>query len=161
MCACLLSCFVLCSGCSQEVLLHTYDPATSFPHTPWHSTLWPRPSCPPRTISTCKLSFSSVNYHSRSPKSGCTRFSRRTVASTLFIMRDARGASKGAAFVTYATVEEADTAIFTLHNRFRMLSNRAVQVSYAKNSPNISHFGQLNALDVHQANRSNPLPDLA
>jgi len=58
-------------------------------------------------------------------------------------------------------VEEADTAIFTLHNRYRMLTNRAIQVSYAKNSPNISPFGAYNALEVHQINPTNPVPDVA
>jgi RNA recognition motif-containing protein len=75
------------------------------------------------------------------------------------ILRDRGDKSKGAAFVTYATVEEADTAIFTLHNRYRMLTNRAIQVSYAKNSPNISRFGTINAVEVHQSNSSNPLPE--
>src|SRR4051812_29449925 len=65
-------------------------------------------------------------------------FSAYGKVEAVHIMRDQRGASKGAAFITYSTVEEADTAIFTLHNRYRMLTNRAVQVSYAKNSPNIS-----------------------
>ena len=76
------------------------------------------------------------------------------------ILKDKQEKSKGAAFVTYAAVEEADTAIFTLHNRYRMLTNRAIQVSYAKNSPNISRFGTLSAFEVHQQNSSNPLPDM-
>lgn len=79
----------------------------------------------------------------------------------IHILRDSENRSKGAAFITYSTVEEADTAIFTLHNRYRMLTNRAIQVSYAKNSPNISPFGSYNAAEVASLNRSNPLPDVA
>jgi RNA recognition motif-containing protein len=68
-------------------------------------------------------------------------------------------AGKGrAAFVTYDTTDEADTAIFTLHNRYRMLTNRPIQVSYAKNSPNISLFGRQAAIEVANANHSNPMP---
>uniref|UniRef100_A0A7S1MFR7 RRM domain-containing protein n=1 Tax=Neobodo designis TaxID=312471 RepID=A0A7S1MFR7_NEODS len=88
-------------------------------------------------------------------------FSAYGTVEAVHIMRDQRGASKGAAFITYATVEEADTAIFTLHDRYRMLSNRAVQVSYAKNSPNISSFGVQSAMQVHRANPSNPAPENA
>lgn len=77
----------------------------------------------------------------------------------IHILRDKTNKSKGAAFVTYDTVEEADTAIFTLHNRYRMLTNRSIQVSYAKNSPNISAFGRASAMEVHVSNPSNPLPD--
>lgn len=79
----------------------------------------------------------------------------------IHILRDPDNRSRGAAFVTFSTVREADTAIFTLHNRYRMLSNRAIQVSYAKNSPNISPFGTCSAFEVHQSNPTNPLPDVA
>ena len=79
---------------------------------------------------------------------------------SIHIIRDHHGNSKGAAFVTFSSVEEADTAIFTLHNRYRMLTNRTIQISYAKNSPNMSPFGQYSAMEVHQQNRSNPIPDL-
>jgi RNA recognition motif-containing protein len=77
------------------------------------------------------------------------------------ILKDSENRSKGAAFITYSNVEEADTAIFTLHNRYRMLTNRAIQVSYAKNSPNISPFGSYNAMEVATLNPSNPVPDVA
>ena len=63
-----------------------------------------------------------------------------------------------AAFITYSNTDEADCAIFTLHNRYRMLTNRPIQVSYAKNSPNISAFGRQAAIEVANANRSNPMP---
>lgn len=79
----------------------------------------------------------------------------------IHILRDTNNRSRGAAFVTYRTVREADTAIFTLHNRYRMLTNRAIQVSYAKNSPNISPFGTHSALEVHQSYPTNPVPDVA
>ena len=80
----------------------------------------------------------------------------------IHILRESDGRSKGAAFITYSNVEEADTAIFTLHNIYRMLTNRAIQVSYAKNSPNISPFGSCNAVEVHKGNpNSNPMPDVA
>ena len=79
----------------------------------------------------------------------------------IHILKDQDSRSKGAAFITYSSVEEADTAIFTLHNRYRMLTNRAIQVSYAKNSPNISPFGAQSAIEVHQLNRNNPVPDAA
>lgn len=79
----------------------------------------------------------------------------------IHILRDTSNRSRGAAFVTYSTVQEADTAIFTLHNRYRMLTNRAIQVSYAKNSPNISPFGTHSALEVHQSHPTNPVPDVA
>jgi RNA recognition motif-containing protein len=79
----------------------------------------------------------------------------------IHILKDSENRSKGAAFITYSNVEEADTAIFTLHNRYRMLTNRAIQVSYAKNSPNISPFGSYNAMEVATLNPSNPVPDVA
>ncbi|CCW70127.1 unnamed protein product [Phytomonas sp. Hart1] len=79
----------------------------------------------------------------------------------IHILRDNSNRSRGAAFVTYSTVQEADTAIFTLHNRYRMLTNRAIQVSYAKNSPNISRFGACSALEVHESFPTNPVPDVA
>lgn len=88
-------------------------------------------------------------------------FSAYGTVEGIHILRDTFGRSKGAAFVTYSCVEEADCAIFTLHNRYRMLTNHAVQVSYAKNSPNISTFGQCSAWEVHNQHPSNPLPDLA
>jgi RNA recognition motif-containing protein len=69
------------------------------------------------------------------------------------------GMRKGrAAFVTYSTTQEADVAVWTLHNRMRLLSNRPLQCSYAKNSPNISPFGRQMAIEVAQANHSNPMP---
>ena len=79
----------------------------------------------------------------------------------IHILRSADGQSKGAAFVTFADVAGADAAIFTLHNQYRMLSNRAIQVSYAKNSLNISPYGAQRAMEVHRGNASNPLPDVA
>lgn len=78
----------------------------------------------------------------------------------IHILRDQSDKSRGAAFVTYSCVEEADTAIFTLHRRYRMLTNRSIQVSYAKNSANISRYGTLAAYEVHFQNASNPMPDL-
>ena len=83
------------------------------------------------------------------------------VIEQIHILRDPENRPKGAAFVTYSNVEEADTAIFTLHNRYRMLTNRAIQVSYAKNSPNISPFGAYSAMEVHAVNPVNPVPDVA
>lgn len=69
------------------------------------------------------------------------------------------GARRGrAAFVTYSNTQEADVAVWTLHNRMRLLSNRPLQCSYAKNSPNISPFGRQMAIEVAQANQSNPMP---
>ncbi|EPY17291.1 RNA-binding protein [Strigomonas culicis] len=79
----------------------------------------------------------------------------------IHILKDNNNRSRGAAFITFSTVQEADTAIFTLHNRYRMLTNRAIQVSYAKNSLNISPFGTHSALEVHQSNPTNPMPDVA
>lgn len=80
--------------------------------------------------------------------------------SQIHILRDQGDKSRGAAFITYSCVEEADTAIFTLHRRYRMLTNRSIQVSYAKNSANISRYGTLAAYEVHFQNQSNPIPDL-
>lgn len=88
-------------------------------------------------------------------------FSAYGKVDDLHILRDANNRSKGAAFVTFSSVLEADTAIFTLHNRYRMLPNRSIQVSYAKNSPNISPFGACSAVEVHQCHPTNPLPDIA
>ncbi|KEG09539.1 RNA-binding protein [Trypanosoma grayi] len=88
-------------------------------------------------------------------------FSAYGTVEHIHILRDLNNRSKGAAFVTYSNVEEADTAIFTLHNRYKMLANRMIQVSYAKNSPNISPFGAWTALTVHQMNPTNPVPDIA
>ena len=76
----------------------------------------------------------------------------------IHILKNPNNTSRGAAFVLYSCTQEADIAIFTLHNRYRMLSNRAIQVSYAKNSPNISRFGEEAAREVHRCNNSNPLP---
>lgn len=123
----------------------------------------------------------SNNHHSQQPKFSptaaklfvgqlpfeCTEERLRNLFSAygnvehIHILRDNSNRSRGAAFVTYTTVQEADTAIFTLHNRYRMLTNRAIQVSYAKNSPNISPFGTYSAVEVHQSNPTNPLPDVA
>ncbi len=86
-------------------------------------------------------------------------FSAYGQVEEIHILRGPDGQSKGAAFITYSCVEEADTAIFTLHNQYRMLTNRAIQVSYAKNSPNISKFGKLKAVEVHRHHPSNPIPD--
>lgn len=88
-------------------------------------------------------------------------FSAYGTVEHIHILRDNSNRSRGAAFITFSTVQEADTAIFTLHNRYRMLTNRAIQVSYAKNSPNISPFGTCSAFEVHQSNPTNPLPDVA
>lgn len=88
-------------------------------------------------------------------------FSAYGTVEHIHILRDNSNRSRGAAFVTYSTVEEADTAIFTLHNRYRMLTNRAIQVSYAKNSLNISPFGTHSALEVHESYPTNPVPDVA
>ncbi|ORC87519.1 RNA-binding protein [Trypanosoma theileri] len=88
-------------------------------------------------------------------------FSAYGTVEQIHILRDLNNRSKGAAFVTYSSVEEADTAIFTLHNRYKMLANRMIQVSYAKNSPNISPFGVCSAITVHQMNPTNPVPDIA
>ncbi|CCW65125.1 unnamed protein product [Phytomonas sp. EM1] len=91
----------------------------------------------------------------------CNLFSAYGTVEHIHILRDNSNRSRGAAFVTYSTVQEADTAIFTLHNRYRMLTNRAIQVSYAKNSPNISRFGTCSALEVHESFPTNPVPDVA
>nr|CCC91214.1 conserved hypothetical protein [Trypanosoma congolense IL3000] len=88
-------------------------------------------------------------------------FSAYGTVEHIHILRDSQNRSKGAAFVTYSSVEEADAAIFTLHNRYKMLANRMIQVSYAKNSPNISLFGARNAIAVHRMNPTNPVPDMA
>ncbi|AAZ12097.1 hypothetical protein, conserved [Trypanosoma brucei brucei TREU927] len=88
-------------------------------------------------------------------------FSAYGTVEHIHILRDSQNRSKGAAFVTYSNVEEADTAIFTLHNRYKMLANRMIQVSYAKNSANISLFGACNAIAVHRMNPTNPVPDMA
>jgi RNA recognition motif-containing protein len=76
------------------------------------------------------------------------------------LLRKPTGEHKGAAFVTYSCTDEADTAIISLHNRFRMLTSAFLQVSYAKNSPNISVFGQKQAIEVHQHHPENPLPEI-
>lgn len=83
------------------------------------------------------------------------------VVEDLDILRDQGGRSSGAAFVTYASTLEADTAIFTLHNRFFMIPKKPIQVSYAKSSPNISVFGTFKAVEVHKINPTNPLPEAA
>jgi len=69
-----------------------------------------------------------------------------------------RQCSRGAAFVTYGSTEEADTAIAALHDRYPTLPGRCLQVSYAKNSPNISAYGHHMAVDVATRNGSNPMP---
>eukprot|EP00760_Papus_ankaliazontas_P028521 PhM_4_TR3756/c0_g1_i2/m.4631 len=74
------------------------------------------------------------------------------------VLCDGWGCPRGAAFVTYTTTEEADTAIAALHDRYRMLPTRCMQVSYAKNSPNISPYGHHVAVDVAVRNGSNPMP---
>ena len=69
-----------------------------------------------------------------------------------------RGVSKGAAFVTFGSTEDADTAVASLHNRYPTLPGRFMQVSYAKNSPNISPYGHHVSVDVAVNNGSNPMP---
>jgi len=71
-----------------------------------------------------------------------------------------RQSSRGAAFVTYGSTEEADTAIAALHDRYPTLPGRCLQVSYAKNSPNISAYGHHMAVDVATRNGSNPMPGM-
>jgi RNA recognition motif-containing protein len=79
----------------------------------------------------------------------------------VIIIRDKQGHSKGAAFVTFASTAEADTAIYTLHDRHRIQANVPIQVSYAKSSSNISEFGRHGAMAVHKKNPdANPIPDL-
>jgi RNA recognition motif-containing protein len=76
------------------------------------------------------------------------------------IIRDRRGVCTGAAFVTYTSTAEADTAIYTLHDRYKLMTNKFLQVSYAKSSPNLSEYGRTSAMEVHQQHPdANPIPD--
>jgi RNA recognition motif-containing protein len=62
-----------------------------------------------------------------------------SIKSVYIIKRN--GVCSGSAFVTFNTTAEADTAIYTLHERHFLLPSRPMQVRYADNSPNISEFG--------------------
>eukprot|EP00760_Papus_ankaliazontas_P007288 PhM_4_TR1331/c0_g2_i3/m.48631 len=79
--------------------------------------------------------------------------------SKVFILRNGEGFSKGAAFVSFECTNDADTAIASLHDTYRMLPDKALQVSYAKSSPNISEWGRRQALAVAQKDAHNPVPD--
>jgi RNA recognition motif-containing protein len=61
---------------------------------------------------------------------------------SVYLQRDAAGRSKGSAFVTYGTTDEADTAIYTLHDRHQLAARRALMVRYADNSSDVSAFGR-------------------
>ncbi|KNH09218.1 RNA-binding protein [Perkinsela sp. CCAP 1560/4] len=78
----------------------------------------------------------------------------------VFILRNPYGLSKGAAFVSYNSVEEADCAIAALHDRYYMLPEKALQVSYAKSSVNISDWGRRHAIAVYEKDHHNPVPHI-
>ncbi|KAG8344384.1 hypothetical protein TRVL_04788 [Trypanosoma vivax] len=119
------------------------------------------PSVPPQLSPTAAKLFVGQLPFESDEKRLYDLFSAYGTVEHIHILRDGQNRSKGAAFVTYSNVEGADTAIFTLHNRYKMLANRMIQVSYAKNSPNISPFGARNAIAVHRMNPTNPVPDMA
>ncbi|GET89516.1 hypothetical protein, conserved [Leishmania tarentolae] len=135
---------------------HEYGSLNGIPH-----------SMQPQQLQQPKLSSTAAKLFVGQLPFECTEERLRNLFSAygnvehIHILRDNSNRSRGAAFITLSTVQEADTAIFTLHNRYRMLTNRAIQVSYAKNSPNISPFGTHSAVEVHQSNPTNPLPDVA
>ncbi|RNF06059.1 RNA-binding protein [Trypanosoma conorhini] len=97
-------------------------------------------SAPPQSSTAAKLFVGQLPFES-DEKRLHDLFSAYGTVEHIHILRDVNNRSKGAAFVTYSNVEEADTAIFTLHNRYKMLANRMLQVSYAKDSP--QHFPSL------------------
>jgi RNA recognition motif-containing protein len=65
------------------------------------------------------------------------------VVRGVYLQRDLAGRSKGSAFVTFDTTDEADTAIYTLHGRHKLMVNRALTVKYASGSPNTSAYGMM------------------
>ena len=77
----------------------------------------------------------------------------------VFILRNPEGFSKGAAFVSFDNTGDADSAVAALHNRYRMLPEKALQVSYAKSSPNISDWGRRQAIAVAEKDSHNPVPE--
>ena len=76
----------------------------------------------------------------------------------VFILRNPYGLSKGAAFVSYSSIDEADCAIAALHDRYFMLPEKALQVSYAKSSVSISDWGRRHAFAVYEKDNHNPVP---
>ena len=78
----------------------------------------------------------------------------------VFILRNGYGLSKGAAFISFSSVQEADCAIAALHDRYFMLPEKALQVSYAKSSTSISEWGRRHALAVFEKDNHNPVPHI-
>lgn len=68
------------------------------------------------------------------------------------------GRSKGSAFVTYGSTEEADAAILALHNRYNMERDKPLQVSYCQRTQVISPFGHEHARILCRENGANPPP---
>lgn len=68
------------------------------------------------------------------------------------------GRSKGSAFVTYNSTEEADAAILALHNRYNMERDKPLQVSYCQRTQVISPFGHEHARILCLENQANPPP---
>eukprot|EP00758_Cryptobia_borreli_P007334 Tbor_TRINITY_DN5282_c1_g2::TRINITY_DN5282_c1_g2_i6::g.16559::m.16559 len=68
------------------------------------------------------------------------------------------GKSKGSAFVTYGSTEEADTAILALHDRYNMQRDTPLQVSYCQKTGIISKFGHEHAARLAMKDPVNPMP---
>ena len=76
------------------------------------------------------------------------------------ILRDANGRSKGSAFITFGSTEEADVAVASLHDVYYMNRDKPIQVSYCQRTQNISDYGLWHAKVVSQKNQSNPQPKI-
>jgi RNA recognition motif-containing protein len=64
------------------------------------------------------------------------------VVRGVYLQRDGAGRSKGSAFVTFDTTDEADTAIYTLHGRHKLRMRRKLTVIYARSTIDSSGFGR-------------------
>lgn len=66
--------------------------------------------------------------------------------------------STGSAFVTYSSTVEADCAIQSLHDKYNMGRDKALQVSYCRRTEDISEFGIEHAKLLNENNSCNPVP---
>lgn len=103
-----------------------------------------------------------------SPVAGCTTAGQPAATSSAGTPSQAtspalppsppRGKRRCNAFVTYASMCEADNAIAALHDVYVMRRDRPLQVTYCQVTENISQFGYAHAVRLHHENPKNPLP---
>eukprot|EP00759_Apiculatamorpha_spiralis_P059318 PhF_6_TR9889/c0_g1_i1/m.15082 len=112
----------------------------------------------PGPLGEARLFVGQVAYNATEEHLNCL-FSPYGRVTKVFILRNNDNTSRGAAFVSFDNTGDADCAISALHDRYHMLQDKALQVSYAKSSPNISEWGRRQAMAVAKKDGHNPIPD--